>query len=174
MKILLTLFFGMTLLYSSSIYTQQYTSLYNNEVNMSQFKNKKILLVNIASESEYAAVQIPALNHLYQQYKDSLIVIGFPSNDFGNEPRSNEELKILFQNTYHTSFPLSVRVGVKDSAGVHPIYSWLQHKEQNGAMNTKIKTDFQKYLIDGDGNIIGIFSGGTKPDDPSFIQAITQ
>lgn len=161
-------------IYLTSIYTLQYTSLNGTEVNISQFKGKKMLLVNIASQSPYAAVQVPQLEQLYQQYKDSLVVIGFPSNDFGNEPRTNEELKLLMQNTYHVSFPVTVRSGVKDSTGVHPVYSWLQHKEQNGDVHTTVKGDFQKYLVDGDGMIIGIFSPQVNPLDSSIIKAITQ
>jgi glutathione peroxidase len=140
---------------------------------MSQYQGKKILLVNIASESPEAAVQIPQLEQLYQQYKDSLVVIGFPSNDFGNEPRTNEELKMLMQLTYHAAFPMAARMGVKDSTGnTHPLYSWLQHKSANGVMDVHISKDFQKILIDNNGSVIGFFGSRVLPMSNTIQNAI--
>jgi glutathione peroxidase len=142
---------------------------------MAQYQGKKILLVNIASGSEYAAVQLPQLQQLYQQYKDSLTVVAFPSNDFGKEPRTDAELKLLLQNTYHINFPVSVRTGVKDStSGTHTVYKWLQNKNENGSTGMKVKTDFQKYLIDKDGTIMGVFAAKITPLDKAIINAITQ
>ncbi len=158
-----------------SIYTKHFTSLDGTEINLSQFQGKKMLLVNLASESPYAAVQIPQLEQLYQQYKDSLIVLGFFSNDFSNEPREDNMLKPLMQDTYHATFPTSVRVGVKDSSGnTHPIYTWLQNQSENGMMNVKVKNDFQKYLVEKDGTLIAVFAGKLNPLDPRIINAITQ
>jgi len=165
-------FFG---IFSSSIYNQHFTALSGNEVYLSQYEGKKLLLVNIASESEYAAVQIPQLETLYQLYKDSLVVIGFFSNDYGHEPRNNTELKLLLQDTYHTTFPASQIMGVRDSTGhTHLLYQWLQMQSQNGNSNIKVKNDFQKYLISADGNIIGIFSARINPMDSTIRNAILQ
>lgn len=162
-------------LFVSSIYTKQFTALTGTNISMAQYQGKKILLVNIASGSEYAAVQLPQLQQLYQQYKDSLTIIAFPSNDFGKEPRTDAELKLLLQNTYHITFPVSVRTGVKDSTpNTHPIYQWLQSQNENGVMGMKLKTDFEKYLIDKDGTIIAVFGANTKPLDNAIINAITQ
>jgi glutathione peroxidase len=161
--------------YYTSIYSQHYITLNGDQVYMSQYQGKKMLLVNMASESPYAATQIPQMEQLYQAYKDSLIVIGFPSNDFGNEPRSNNDIKLLMENTYHSTFPVSQQVGVRDSTiSLHPIYQWLQHQDLNGIMNVKVKRDFQKYLIDNDGKIIGVFSAKIDPMDSIIINAITQ
>lgn len=133
-----------------------------------------MLLVNMASESPEAAVQIPQMQQLYEQYHDSLVVIGFFSNDFHNEPREDNVLKLLMENNYHATFPCSVRIGVKDSTGwTHPLYNWLQHKTENGMMNAKITRDFQKYLVDTDGRLIGIFASRIRPTDPKIIDAIT-
>lgn len=162
-------------LFTSSIYTKQFTTLSGTQVTIAQYQGKKILLVNIASNSEYAAIQIPQLEQLYQQYKDSVVVVAFPSNDFGNESRNDADLKLLLQDTYHTSFPVSVRTSVKDSTGnTHAIFHWLQNQGENGNMNVKVKKDFQKYLIDKDGTIIGVFSAKTNPLDNTIINAITQ
>ncbi|MGG9962141.1 redoxin domain-containing protein [Ferruginibacter sp. SUN106] len=162
-------------LFTTSIYIKQFTTLNGTQVSMAQYQGKKILLVNIASNSEYAATQIPQLEQLYQQYKDSVVVVAFPSNDFGNESRNDADLKLLLQDTYHTNFPVSIRTGVKDSTGnTHAIYHWLQNQSENGNMNVKVKKDFQKYLIDKDGTIIGVFSAKTNPLDNTIINAITQ
>ncbi len=176
MKILMTIIlFTLGALLTTSIYTKQFTTLNGTQVSMAQYQGKKILLVNIASASQYAATQLPQLEQLYLQYKDSLVVLAFPSNDFGNEARSNEELKLLLQNTYHTSFPVSVLTGVKDSTGnTHSIYQWLQRVSENGNMNVQVTKDFQKYLIDKDGNVMGVFAARTNPLDNTIINAITQ
>ena len=162
-------------LFTSSIYTKKYTTLQGEQIAMAQYQGKKILLVNIASASPYAATQLPQLQQLYQQYKDSLVVIAFPTNDFGKEPQTDASLKLLLENTYHISFPVSVKTSVKDnSSNAHAVYKWLQTKNENGMMNMNVKTDFQKYLIDKDGTIMGVFSAQVKPSDSSIIKAIRQ
>lgn len=166
---------GLSAFFNSSIYTKQFTTLGGTQISMAQYQGKKILVVNIASESEYAPAQLPQLEQLYQQYKDSVMVIAFPTNDFNKEPRTEAELKLLFQNTYHTSFPIATLTGVKDSTGsTHAIYQWLQHKSENGDIDIQVKKDFQKYLIDKDGKIAGVFSAATNPLDSAVINAITQ
>ena len=160
---------------TSSIYAQHFTSLQGVDVSLSQYQGKKMLLVNMASESEYAATQIPQLEQLYQQYKDSLIVIGFFSNDFNHEPREDNVLKVLVSDVYHITFPVSIRINVKDSSGsTHSLYTWLQNESENGMMNVKVKNDFQKYLIEKDGTLIGVFAGKVPPIDSKIINAITQ
>ena len=174
-KIIAAVIIGISSLFTTSIYTNHYTALNGNEISLSQYQNKKMLLVNMASESALAAVQIPQLEQLYQQYKDSLVVIGFPSNDFGNEPRSDSDLKLLMQNTYHTTFPVSVKIGVKDStANTHLLYKWLQNQSENGNSSAKVRKDFQKFLIEKNGTIIGIFSAKINPLDSIITKAITQ
>ena len=161
---------------TTSIYNFHFKSLSNDSmISMSQYQGKKMLLVNMASESPFAAVQIPQLEQLYQQYKDSLVVIGFFSNDFSNEPREDNVLRLLMTNTYHSTFPASVRISVKDSTGTtDALYNWLQHKSENGMMDVKVKRDFQKYLVEKDGTLVGVFSGKVNPMDPQIINAITQ
>jgi glutathione peroxidase len=162
-------------LFASSIYTKKLTTLGGTQISMAQYQGKRILIVNIASNSEYAAVQLPQLQQLYQQYKDSVVVLAFPSNDFGKEPRADAGLKQLLQNTYHITFPVAMRTGVKDStASTHEVYKWLQNQSENGTMSMKVKTDFVKYLIDKDGTIMGVFGAKTKPLDNTIINAIKQ
>jgi glutathione peroxidase len=177
MKLLITaIILTVTGVLTTSIYTKQFTTLNGTQVSLAQYQGKKMLLVNIASQSEYAAIQLPQLQQLYLQYKDSLEVIAFPSNDFGKEPKNNADLKLLLQNTYHISFPVSVLSTVKDStaATTHPVYKWLQSQAENGSTNKKLIGDFQKYLIDKDGTILGVFSASTAPMSSGVINAITQ
>jgi glutathione peroxidase len=167
-------FISISSVFTVSIYTHQYTSVRGGEVPLSQYQGKKILLVNIATESPKAATQIPQMEQLYQLYKDSLVVVGFPSNDFGNEPRTDNDIKLLMQNTYHAEFPVAILSSVKDSTGTtHSLYKWLQHKNQNGIMDVKISKDFQKILIDRDGNIIAFFSSTVEPMSSAVQNAIT-
>jgi len=182
MKSIITIVFVSVVLLSfrqsvtSSIYNFYFKSLSSDsEISLSQYQGKKMLLVNMASESPYAAVQIPQMEQLYQQYHDSLVVIGFFSNDFNNEPREDNVLKLLMTNTYHATFPTSVRISVKDSTGnTDPLYNWLQHKFENGVMDVKVRKDFQKYLVEKDGTLVGVFAGRINPADPQIINAITQ
>lgn len=176
MKIIITAaLISISGLLATSIYTKTITTLGGTQISLAQYQGKKILMVNIASASEYAAVQIPQLQQLYQQYKDSLVVIAFASNDFGKEPKSNTDLKLLLQNTYHIKFPVSVLSTVKDGlATTHPVYKWLQNQNENGSTSKKLAGDFVKYLIDKDGSIIGVFGPSVKPMSAAIVTAITQ
>jgi glutathione peroxidase len=172
--LIITALLSLAGIYTTSLYSLQYQDTTGNAVSMSQYQGKRILFVNIATESPEAAVQIPQLEQLYQQYKDSLVVIGFPSNDFGNEPRNSAEIRLLMQNTYQAVFPVAAVTGVKDSlATTHPVYNWLQHKTENGNMDINISKDFQKILVDKDGTVIGFFGSRVLPMSAAIQQAIT-
>lgn len=175
MKVLLTaIIIVLSGITSSSIYIKKFTTLQGMEISLAQYQGKKILLVNIASASKYAAAQLPELEHLYKKYKDSLEVLAFPSNDFGNEPKINQDLQLLLQNTYHISFPVSVLMNVTDNnTSIHPLYQWLQRSTENGSSDVKVKKDFQKYLLAKDGTLLGIFSAATSPLDEAIVKAIT-
>ncbi len=161
--------------FATSIYTKKFTTLSGTETAINQYQGKKILLVNIATGSPLATTQLPQLQQLYQTYKDSLVVVAFPSNNFGNEPKTNEQLRLLLKHSYKIKFPVSVTTNVKDStANPHPVYKWLHKKNQNGQTNINIKEDFQKILIDKTGIIIGIFSASTKPLDKVLTDAVEQ
>jgi glutathione peroxidase len=176
MKIIVTIAaIGICSVLATSIYTKKFTTLSGTEVAVSQYQGKKILLVNIASNSPYAITQLPQLQQLYQTYKDSLVVVAFPSNNFGNEPKTNEQLRLLLKHSYKIKFPVSIIANVKDSiANPHPVYKWLHNKPENGITNISIKQDFQKILLDKSGIIIGIFSASTKPMDKVLTDAVKQ
>jgi glutathione peroxidase len=155
----------------SSIYSYQFTDTDGNTVNMSAYQGKKILLVNIATGSSRVS-QLAELQQLHQQYGDSLVIIAFPSNSFGNETRSNAEIKQFCQSNYGATFKIAAKNNVT-AAGIQPIYNWLANISENGMMNGVVGADFQKFLIDKEGKLVGIFSPSVKPTHSSVIDAVT-
>jgi glutathione peroxidase len=166
-KILIT-----ALLFNSSIYSFTISDTQGVPVPLSNFQHKALLIVNIATNDTTRTVQLAGLQQLQQQFADSLVVIGFPSNSFGHEPRSNAEIKQFCQSTYGVSFLLAAQGPVK-GANVQPVYHWLGRLSENSVMDNEVKGDFQKYLIDKDGNLVGVFSGKVLPMDNQLVSAIT-
>jgi glutathione peroxidase len=106
-------------------------------------------------------MQYRRLEQLHLLYKDSLIVIALPSNDFNNTPMSDSSIKAFLNTRYNIHYRLGNKVNVK-GATISPVYEWLTNQTKNGRMNGTVKGDFYKYLIDKTGNIVGVF--GTKED----------
>ncbi|MBZ0097573.1 MAG: glutathione peroxidase [Taibaiella sp.] len=153
------------------IYAYKVEGLKGDTIDFAAFKGKKILVVNTASECSYT-YQYEALEALYRQYKGTLIIVGFPTNDFGGqEPGSNEEIEEFCRENYGVSFPMSAKVSVKGS-NIAPIYKWLTDIEQNGHSSTTIEWNFQKYLINEQGKLTQIFPPATEPFDDAVISAI--
>jgi glutathione peroxidase len=100
------------------------------------------------------------------------VVIGFPSNSFGNENRSDAEIVQFCQAQYNANFLLASKGSVK-GADMQPLYSWLAHQSENGVTDSEVKSDFQKYLIDTNGEILGLFAGSLSPLNQQVISAIT-
>ena len=155
----------------TSIYSLSFTDTDGSTVNMSSFQNKKILIVNIATNSPRVG-QLTGQQQLKQQYGDSLVIIAFPSNSFGNETRSDAEIKQYCQQNYNVNFFIASKNSVF-GLYIQPVYNWLKHTEENGVMDVEIMSDFQKILINNDGNIIGVFAPGVSPTDTSIVSAIT-
>lgn len=146
----------------NTIYRFKVESLDGGIIDFSQFKGKKILIVNTASECGFTP-QYKELEKLYQQYKDKLVVIGFPANNFGGqEPGSNAEIKDFCTRNYGVSFPMAAKVSVKGK-NMHPLFKWLTSKSENGVMDATIRWNFSKFLIDERGIPIAYFSSLTKP-----------
>lgn len=156
-----------------SIYEYKVESLDGGEIDFSDFKGKKILIVNTASKCGYTP-QYEGLEALYKKYKDKLVIVGFPSNNFGfQEPGSNEDIAAFCQKNYGVTFPMAAKLNVKGK-DMAPIYHWLTKKEYNNYDNSSVKWNFQKYLLDEKGNLVGIYSSKVKPDDPELVKAIEQ
>lgn len=155
----------------SSIYDFKIEGLEGQTIDFADFKGKKIMIVNTASKCGLTP-QYEGLEALYQKYKDQLVIIGFPANNFlSQEPGNNEEIATFCQRNYGVSFPMAAKISVKGK-DMAPIYKWLTNKEFNKLKNSSVKWNFQKYLIDEQGNLVEVFAPTTKPDDPSIIQAI--
>lgn len=145
-----------------SIYDFTLKSIDGKAVALSQFKGKKMLIVNVASECGYTP-QYKDLEALHQQYKNKLVVIGFPANNFGGqEPGTNAEISNFCQKNYGVSFLMMEKISVKGN-DMHPLYRWLSNKEANGSCDEAPGWNFCKYLIDENGKILKFFKSGVKP-----------
>lgn len=139
------------------------------EINFADFKGKKILIVNTASECGFTP-QYADLEKLSNEYKDKLVVIGFPANNFGGqEPGSNVEIGAFCQKNYGVTFPLAAKVSVKGD-DIAPIFKYLTEKELNGVKNTKILWNFTKFLVDENGKLVDSFISTTKPTDKAITK----
>lgn len=161
-----------SLFLATSIYTLSYTDIDGTSQSFGASQGKKILLVNIATNSEYAG-QLTGLQQLYELHHDSLEIIAFPSNNFGNETRTNAEIKQFCQTNYSTTFKLAAKGNVT-GAGMLPIYNWLAQVSENGVMNGNVVGDFQKFLIDKNGQLIGVFAPEITPMDTTITNSITE
>lgn len=156
----------------SSIYSIHFNDADGLDRNFGQYQGKKILLVNIATGSDKVS-QLANLQQLCLQYQDSLVVIAFPSNSFGKESRSNAAIKQFCQANYNSSFIIAEKGNVI-GASIQPAYNWLSKQSENGVMNGIVIADFQKFLIDKNGALIGVFAPDTDPMDNSIREAIEE
>lgn len=147
----------------ASFHSLSATTLDGQHVEMAQFKGKKIMVVNTASECGYTG-QYKQLQELYEAYKDKgFVVLGFPSNDFGGqEPGTEAEIGAFCQKNYGVTFPMMSKVSTKGD-DQHPVYQWLTQKTQNGVDDFKVKWNFNKFLIDEQGRLVMYLPSGKDP-----------
>ena len=146
----------------NNLYDIKIDSLQGKPVDLSHYKGKKILFVNVASKCGFTP-QYRGLQELYDEYQDKLMVIGIPCNQFGRqEPGTSNEIQEFCEVNYGVSFLITEKVDVKGSQQ-HPLYSWLTQKSSNGKKNSSVKWNFQKYLVDEDGQLIDYYYSLTKP-----------
>ncbi|RQP13570.1 MAG: glutathione peroxidase [Chryseobacterium sp.] len=154
---------------AGNIYSYKVPSLAGGDIDFSDFRGKKILVVNTASECGYTP-QYEDLQKLYEQYKDRLVIVGFPANNFGGqEPGSNEEIKTFCEANYGVSFPMAAKVSVKGDDEA-PIFKYLTRQELNGVKDTDIKWNFTKFLLDENGRLIDSFPSKVKPTDGEIVK----
>ena len=157
---------------TSSIHTFRVNTLEGQEFDFSALKGKKILVVNTASKCGFTP-QFEQLQALYEKYKDkNFVVVGFPCNQFASQdPGTSEEIKTFCTRNYGVSFPMMEKVDVKgDSAA--PVYKWLTSKTLNGVESSSVKWNFQKYLIDENGFLVGHVASYKKPDCKRIVDWI--
>lgn len=153
------------------IYDFKVRSIDGGTIDFAAFKGKKILIVNTASNCGHTP-QYADLQKLYEQYKDRLVIVGFPSNNFlFQEPGSNKSIQKFCTLHYNVSFPMAAKVSVKGRYKA-PVYRWLTEKQFNGFADSKVKWNFQKYLIDEQGKLVAVFNHKMKPDAADIIAAI--
>lgn len=140
-------------------------------VKFADYKGKKILCVNVASKCGYT-YQYEDLQKLSEKYSDKLVIVGFPCNQFmGQEPGTAEEIETFCQKNYGVTFQMTEKIDVKGD-NQHPVYQWLTKKEFNGKDNYKVSWNFNKFLIDENGNLMEHFGSKTKPFDEELVKLI--
>ena len=107
---------------------------------------------------------------LYEKYKDDLVVLGFPANNFLQEPGKNAKIKSFCSTKYGVTFPMFKKTSVKKGGKQNPLYSWLSNKNLNGWNDTAPKWNFYKYLISNKGDLIEVFSSGVEPMDDEIVK----
>lgn len=148
---------------------QKVKDIDGKDVDLSQYKGKVVMLVNVASKCGNTP-QYKNLEETYEKYKDKgLVIIGFPANEFGGqEPGSESEIKKFCTSKYDVKFPMMSKIVVKGE-GIHPLYKQLTSTE---GFAGDVQWNFQKYIIDRNGNVIAKINPKTKPDDPKVIAEI--
>ncbi|GAB5538356.1 MAG: glutathione peroxidase [Salibacteraceae bacterium] len=139
---------------SNSIHQFTMTSLEGDEVSLEQYKGKVVLIVNVASKCGLTP-QYEDLQKLYdQRSEEGLVILGFPANNFaGQEPGTDSEIKTFCTKNYGVTFPMFSKISVKGD-DMHPLYQFLTQKDLNGVMDSKVKWNFQKYLVNTNGELV--------------------
>ncbi|MCH2194063.1 glutathione peroxidase [Kordia sp.] len=146
----------------TSLYDIELNDLQGNPMSLSKFKGKKLLFVNVASKCGFTK-QYKELQELSDTYKDQLVIIGSPCNQFGRqEPGDASQIQEFCAINFGVTFPLTEKLDVKGK-NQHPLYTWLTSKKLNGQKRSNVKWNFQKYLVDENGQLINYYYSFTKP-----------
>jgi len=152
----------------SSVYDFKLTNIDGQAFNLSKYKGKKVLIVNTASKCGFTP-QYAELQKLADQYKDKVVVVGFPANNFGQqEPGTAVEIKSFCQKNYGVTFPLSEKVSVKGD-DICPLFKYLT-SAPNPDFTGEIKWNFEKFLIDENGNLVHRFRSQVTPLSPELTK----
>ena len=157
---------------NKTVYQFTMNDIDGKPVSLSNFKGKVVIMVNVASKCGLTP-QYKELQAFYNQYKDrGVIILGFPANNFmGQEPGSESDIKSFCEKNYGVTFPMFSKISVKGK-DMHPLYQFLTSKEQNGVMDSDVKWNFQKYLIDREGRMVTFFDPRTAITDPEVVKAV--
>jgi len=155
-----------------SLYDFKTTTLDGQPFDFSSLKGKKVLVVNTASKCGHTP-QYAQLEELYKKYGgETFTIIGFPANNFlSQEPGTNSEIREFCTKNYGVTFPMMSKISVKGK-DQDPIYKWLTSKEENGVMDAPVKWNFQKFMIDEKGHIVGMVEPGTSPMTDKIVNWI--
>jgi len=155
-----------------SFYEFKATTLDGKPFDLSSLKGKKVLVVNTASKCGNTP-QYAQLEELYKKYGgDKFTIIGFPANNFlYQEPGTNEQIREFCTTNYGVTFPMMSKISVKGK-NQDPLYKWLTNKDENGVMDAPVKWNFQKFMIDEKGNLVGMVAPGTSPMTDKIVNWI--
>ena len=155
-----------------TIYQFKVQDLAGDEFDFATLKGKRIIIVNTASECGLTP-QYEQLQAVYNQYKDqNLVIVGFPANNFGSqEPGSNAQIASFCQKNYGVTFPMMAKISVKGN-DMHPVYQFLTQKAKNGLEDSNVQWNFQKYLINSNGELEKVIAPSTLPTDSEIINWI--
>jgi len=157
---------------TSGFYDFKVKTLEGKDFDFSTLKGKKVMIVNTASKCGFTP-QYEDLENLYEQYGQKLVIIGFPANNFLNqEPGSASEIREFCTQNYGVTFPMMEKISVKGS-DMAPLYNWLTSKEKNGVMDSEVKWNFQKYLIDENGKLVDVIYSKEKPGSDKVLAWLT-
>ncbi|WP_317127473.1 glutathione peroxidase [Hymenobacter metallilatus] len=156
---------------TGTVYDFTVQSIDGKAVKLSQYKGKKLLIVNTASECGYTP-QYKELEELYKKHGDKVTVLGFPANNFGGqEPGTNEQISLFCEKNYGVTFPLFGKVSVKGDDAV-PLYKYLSDKAKNGRVGEAPNWNFCKYLVDETGHVVAFYPSKVKPMSEELVAAI--
>lgn len=143
-----------------------------NDFNLADLKGKKVMFVNTASECGLTP-QYEQLQDVYETFKDkNFTIIGFPANNFGaQEPGSNQQIATFCKANYGVTFPMMSKISVKGD-DMHEVYQFLTQKAQNGLEDSDVAWNFQKYLVNTNGELEKVISPQTLPNDEAVLSWI--
>ena len=154
--------------YSNLAYDYTFNNIDGNKIELKDYKNKVILVVNVASRCGYTS-QYEGLQKIWTNYeKKNLVVIGVPTNNFKQEPGSNKEIKNFCETNFGIDFPMTEKIDVIGK-NAHPFYKWAKDNHGIGAIP---KWNFHKIIIGKNGKIVDTFASFTKPTSSKFIRVI--
>jgi len=155
--------------YEKLAYDFEFKDLDSSSLNLSDYKGKVIVVVNVASQCGFTN-QYEDMQKVWEEYQDrGVVMLGVPSNDFGNqEPGNNKEIKNFCESKFGISFPMTEKISVKGS-NAHPFYKWA---EKNHGKSAIPKWNFHKIIIGKNGKVYETFSSITKPTSGKFIKTL--
>lgn len=147
-------------------------TLEGEKFDLSALKGKKVLVVNTASKCGFTP-QYEDLQSLFEMYGgEKFTIIGFPANNFmRQEPGTNDEIREFCTSNYGVTFTMMSKISVKGD-DIHPVYQWLTKKSLNGVMDSEVKWNFQKYLVDEEGKLVDMLSSREKPNSEKILNWI--
>ena len=158
--------------HAQTIYDFKVSDIEGQVFDLATLKGKKVMIVNTASKCGLTP-QFEQLQQLYTQFKDSnFVIVGFPTNDFyQQDPGTNDEIQSFCVKNYGVTFPMMAKIKVKGDS-IEPLYQFLTNKSKNGLEDNEVKWNFQKYLINEQGQLVRVVGPRVKPMDISILEWI--